>query len=87
MSYGIDWKHYHWYSIVDVGPPPFDRLCLVRGRHPLYEYWQHAIAYNECYPPYQNMTQKLELYEEDKGKLPVYNGVPFEITEWMLLEQ
>lgn len=65
----------NWKSIKDSSPP-FDVLCLVRGTDdhgvPVY-----ALAFNQCYPPYCSMLQKIDFEEEIH-----YAEMHFEIEAW-----
>ncbi len=72
----------NWIDI-DNRKPPFDTLVLVRGKDKEYIFHRYALAYNECYPPEMSMTQVLELKKETMEKIPVFNEVPFDITEWV----
>lgn len=74
-------------KIIEDGPPPYDSLCLCRGKHKEYGFWRYCLAYNQCYRPEMNMCQVLELEEEDLKKIPILNNVPFEVEEYMELEQ
>ena len=87
-----------WISIKDK-IPPFDTLVLVRHLYigeevTIYknfkpclvrpQYYEYAVAYNECYPPDMVMTQVLTL---PKSVCVEDTRVPFEIEEWMELER
>lgn len=79
-----------WYSVEKDGPPPFEELCLVRGKHKEFGYNQYALAYNECYRPDMNMTQVIELQDNAYRELissHICLDIPFTIESWMLLEQ
>ncbi len=85
---------YMWYKTEEVGPPPFDTLCLVKGQQEILDYTgkshgfstKYAVAYNELYRPEINMTQVLTLDKELEGKLPVYVKVPFTVEQWMRID-
>ncbi len=85
----------HWKRVKEDGPPPFHRLCVVKGRgddsRPAY-----AIAYNQLFQGEgMILSQKLPLPEghhvfREDGRCPsepqILIGVPFEVEEWCELD-
>lgn len=83
-----------WYSVDKVGPPPYDKLCVVYGNRDIIDNSgvnhgtspAYAIAFNQCFRPDICMTQVLELSKEDKDKLGrTCTDLPFEVIKWMIL--
>lgn len=72
-----------WYNIEEL-KPPYDTLVLVRGKDKEYGIYRYALASNLCYRPQINMCQVVEC----KDIMQKYDcEIPFEIEEWMEIEQ
>lgn len=80
-----------WTSIKDA-IPPFDTLVLVKGtgrvtdpRGVEHTWPKYCLAFNQCFNDLC-MTCMFEYKEGDFKKFPLMYNVPFEIEEWITIE-